>query len=225
VGKSTFASTMPEPVIIPTERGVDQITVARFKTPETFAELWKMVVALDTEEHNYQSIILDTIDATELLIANRIIEEGGPNCKTLEAYGGGYNKWVTREREIWTGLITKLSEMSERFNILLIGHSQLKNVIDPMLSATYDQYRIKIQEKSADVIRQAVDMILFANLNVDVAKDSPRARKGRGIVSGDRLMYTSSVTGVESKNRFNLPNPMPFEWSALEQAVAEFYDK
>jgi hypothetical protein len=114
--------------------------------------------------------------------------------------------------------------MSERFNVLLVAHSQLRTITDPTLSATFDQYRIRIHEKSADVVRQMVDLILFANLDVSISKDNPKARKGRGIISGDRLMYTAPVTGVESKNRFNLENPMPFEWEALEAGIQKFYN-
>lgn len=223
VGKSSFGASLPKPLMIPVERGLDQITVAKFPTPKTFLELWKMVVAFDTEEHDYQSLVIDTIDATELLIFDRVIEEGGPQCNSIETYGGGYGKGYARAREIWAGLLSKLNEMSERFNILLIAHSQLRTINDPTLSATFDQYRIRIHDKSADVVRQMVDLILFANLEINLNKETPKARKGRGVISGDRLMYTAPTTGVESKNRFNLENPMPFEWSALAAGIDKFY--
>ena len=70
-----------------------------------------------------------------------------------------------------------------------------------------------------------VDLILFANLDVTIAKETPKARKGRGVINDDRLMWTSPTTGLEAKNRFSLPNPMPFEWEALEKAIADFYQK
>jgi hypothetical protein len=230
VGKSTFGASLPEPLVIGVERGLDQISVDKLDDPpKTFAEFYGWLDWLADEEHPYKSIVIDTCDALELLMFNRIIEEGGPgcgpNCKTLEAYGGGYNKWISRERELWTGIISKLTEMSERFNILLIAHSQVKNQIDPILSGTYDQHQIKIQEKSAAVIKQAVDLILFANLDVTLSKDSPRARKGRGVISGDRVMYTQPITGAEAKNRFGLESPIEFNWAALSEGINAFYNK
>ena len=224
VGKSTFGASLPEPLVIGVERGLDQISVDKLdEPPKTFAEFYGWLDWLAREEHSFKSIVIDTIDALELLMFNRIIEEGGPNCKTLEAYGGGYNKWISRERELWTGVVTKLTEMSERFNILLIAHSQVKNQIDPILSGSYDQHQIKIQEKSAAIIKQSVDLILFANLDVSLSKESPKARKGRGLVSGDRVLYTQPITGAEAKNRYNLESPLEFSWAALSDGIERFY--
>ena len=223
IGKSTFATGAPDPIFIPTERGLDQITVAKLPTPKDFAELYAQVDALDKEEHSYRSIVLDTLDATELLIWARVCQEA--KVKSIEDYGGGYGKGYVRARELWTGLLQKLSEMSERFNVILLAHAHIKTVNDPSLSTGFDLWRIRLHDKSAEIIRQMVDMILFANLETAIQKDSPKARKGRGVVSGDRQLWTSPATGFEAKNRFNLPSPMPFEWTALEEAIQKFYDQ
>jgi hypothetical protein len=130
-----------------------------------------------------------------------------------------------RARELWTGLLQKFSEMSERFHVLLLAYAHLKTINDPSLAAGFDLWRIRLHDKSAEIIRQMVDLILFANLETTVQKDSPKARKGRGIASGDRQLWTQPATGFEAKNRFNLPSPMPFEWAALEEAINQFYER
>jgi len=223
IGKSTWATGAPKPVFIPVERGLDQITVAKLPTPKDFAELYAQVDALDKEEHDYETIVLDTLDATELLIWQRVCSEG--KVKSIEEYGGGYGKGYVRARELWTGLLNKLSDMSERFNILLLAHAHIKTVNDPSLSTGFDLWRIRLHDKSAEIVRQMVDLILFVQLETTVQKESPKARKGRGIVSGDRVMFTAPATGYEAKNRFNLPSQMPFEYGALDEAIAAFYDK
>jgi len=108
---------------------------------------------------------------------------------------------------------------------LLICHSHLRTVNDPMLAAAYDIHEMKIQPKSAELIRQSVDLILFARIAASLSKETPRARKGRAVVSGDREMYTAPTTGLESKNRFELPNPMEFSWAALEEGIQRFYER
>jgi hypothetical protein len=223
IGKSTWATSAPKPIFIQTERGLDQITVPKLPQPRDFAELYAQVDALDKEEHDYQTIVLDTLDATELLIWQRVCSEG--KVKSIEDYGGGYGKGYVRARELWTGLLQKLSDMSERFNVILLAHAHLKTVNDPSMSAGFDLWRIRLHDKSAEIIRQMVDLLLFAQLETTVTKDSPKARKGRGIVSGDRQIWTQPATGFEAKNRFSLPSPMPFEWAALEEAINNFYDK
>jgi AAA domain len=222
VGKTTWATELPEPVFIPVERGMDHIaSVARFPIPKTLAEFGSYLKALDEEEHSYQSLVIDTADALELLIFDAVMAEG--KVKSIEDFGGGYGKGFTRAREYWARLLSRLTAMSERMNVFLIAHSHLRTVNDPMLATSYDIHEMKIQQKSAELIRQSVDLILFARIATNVAKDSPRARKGRGIVTGDREMYTQPTTGIESKNRFNLESPMEFSWAALSEGIEKFY--
>jgi AAA domain len=227
-GKSTHAATWPKPAMIPVERGLDQITVDKFPTPTTFGELWAQVEYFDANPEDHETLVLDTVDATDVLIQEWVIREAkkaGHEIDSIEEYGGGYGKGYQRAREIWTGLLKRLSGMSERFNVLLIAHSQLKTINVPRLAPSFDQYRIKIQDKSADIIRQMVDMILFVDLDVTVQKDSPKARKGRGIITGDRLLWTQPTTGIEAKNRYNLESPMEFSWGALEAGINKFYER
>jgi hypothetical protein len=226
IGKSTQAASWPKPLIIPVERGLDHITVDKYPTPATFGELWQQVEYFDANSEDHETFVIDTVDATDVLIQEWVIKEGkknGHEINSIEEYGGGYGKGYQRAREIWTGLLKRLLLMSERFNILLLAHSQLKTINVPRLAPSFDQYRIKIQEKSADIIRQMVDMILFVDLDITIDKESPKARKGRGIISGDRIMWTAPMTGIEAKNRFELDNPMEFSWAALSEGIERFY--
>jgi len=223
VGKSTFASEAPEPIFVPCERGLDQITTAKFPTPKDLFEFGSYLKAIEEEPNDYKTLVIDTGDALELLINDAVCDEG--KVKSLEDFGGGYGKGVVRAREYWARLLSRLTRMSEARNVLLICHSHLRTVNDPMLAAAYDIHEMKIQPKSAELIRQSVDLILFARIAASLSKETPRARKGRAVVSGDREMYTAPTTGLESKNRFELPNPMEFSWAALEEGIQKFYDK
>ena len=229
VGKSTFASEMPDPIFIQTERGLDQITVPKFPVPKTFIEFFGQLNALDKEEHDYKSIVIDTADALELLIWQRVCDEG--KVKSMEEYsapgnpGGSYGKGYVRARELWTGVLKQLTEMSERFNIALIAHSHIRSINDPALGTPYDTHEIKVHAKSGEIIKQMVDMLLFVQIETTIQKDSPKAKRGRGIVSEDRIMRTAPGTGFEAKNRFNLESPMEFSWDALKEGINKFYGR
>ena len=222
-GKSTFGSEMPNPIFLQPERGLDQITVPKFPVPKTFVEFYRQLVTLEEEEHGYQSIVIDTVDALEVLIWQRVCDEG--KVKSIEEYAGGYGKGYTRAREIYTGLLRQLTEMSERFNIALLAHSHVRSINDPVLGTAYDSHEIKVQAKSAEIVKQMVDMLLFVQIETTIAKDNPKARKGRGIVSEDRIMRTAPGTGYEAKNRYELPNPMEFSWEALQAGINKFYNR
>jgi hypothetical protein len=221
VGKSTCASEAENPIFIPCERGLDQITTNKFPTPTTLAQFGSYLKALEEEDHDYKTLVIDTADALELLIFDAVMAEG--KVKSIEDFGGGYGKGFTRAREYWARLLTKLTAFSERMNVLLIAHTHLRTVNDPMLGSAYDVFELKIQQKSAELIRQSVDLILFARLATSIAKDAPKARKGRALISGDREMYTQPTTGIEAKNRYNLPSPMEFSWAALADGIEKFY--
>ena len=223
VGKSTFGASASNPIFIPCERGLDQITVPKFPTPKTLAEFGTYLNAVDTEEHDYQTVVIDTADALELLIFDAVCNEG--KVKSIEEFGGGYGKGFTRAREYWARLLTRLTALSERMNVLLVAHSHLRTVNDPMLATAYDIHEPKIQAKSIELIRQSVDLIMFARIQTSVIKDGPKARKGRGLIGDDREMFTQPTTGIECKNRFNLESPMEFNWATLQAGIDAFYNK
>jgi hypothetical protein len=223
VGKSTFGASAPNPIFIPCERSLDQITVAKFPTPKTLTEFGTYLNAVDTEEHDYETLVIDTADALELLIFDAVCNEG--KVKSIEEFGGGYGKGFTRAREYWARLLNRLTALSERMNVLLIAHSHLRTVSDPMLATAYDIHEPKIQAKSIELIRQAVDLIMFARIQTSVVKEGTKSRKGRGIIGEDREMFTQPTTGIESKNRFNLESPMDFNWATLQQGIDAFYNK
>ena len=222
VGKTTFASQATNPIIIPCERGADQINCAKFPVPKNLTEFSSYLKAIDEEEHDYQTLVIDTIDAFELLVNEAVCAEG--KVKALDEYGGGYGRGGARVKEYFARLLNRLTALSERMNVLLIAHSHLKTVNDPMLSAAFDIHELKLSPKSAELVRQYCDLILFARIATIISKDTPKARKGRGIVTGDREMYTQPTSGLESKNRYNLESPMEFSFEALQAGIDKFYD-
>src|SRR5258707_14723539 len=131
IGKSTWAAGAPKPIFISTARGLDQLNVAKLPQPRDFKALYEQIMALKSEEHDYQTAVLDTIDGTELLIFGRACQEG--KVTSIEQFAGGYGKGFQRVRELWVGLLNKLTEMSERMKIVLIPHSMIKTIADPSL--------------------------------------------------------------------------------------------
>jgi hypothetical protein len=101
----------------------------------------------------------------------------------------------------------------------------VKAFSDPSLSASYDQWRMRLHPSAADTVKQSVDLLLFANIQRVIDRETPKAKKGRAIVTEERELWTTPTTGIECKNRMDLDNPLPFEWSALEEAVSAFYGR
>lgn len=221
IGKTTWASKAPSPIFIPCERGADQVGPERFPTPETFSEFRQMCGAIANQKHSYKTLVIDTADGLEPLIWAEVCEE--KKVKSIEElkWGEGY----TAAKGKWRTLLNSLVRLSEKMNIIILCHSHIKTFNDPALPDPYDMHRLKLHDKSAEVLRDVCDNILFACHEVSLVKDAPKDSKGRGLHSGNRIIRTSAGTGYEAKNRFNLPEEIPLEWAELEEGVKSFYAK
>ena len=66
IGKSTTASQAPKPIFIATEDGLDQIDCDSFPLARRFDEVMSALSALYTEKHDYQSVVIDSLDWVRL---------------------------------------------------------------------------------------------------------------------------------------------------------------
>ncbi|MEO5355430.1 MAG: ATP-binding protein [Magnetococcus sp. XQGC-1] len=80
VGKSTFAARSPKPVFIITEDGLGLLQVTSFPQARTFVEVLEALDSLLNEPHDFETVVLDSLDWLEPLIwaevcrANRVKE-------------------------------------------------------------------------------------------------------------------------------------------------------
>src|SRR6516162_9733210 len=218
VGKSTMCSHAPNPIFIGAEKGTEQLDVARFPQTDSIGELLAQVRALQTEKHEFDSVVVDSLDWVEPLIWKAVCDEG--KVETIEQYAGGYGKGYVRALDLWRTLLRELSVLNERMHVLLIGHAQIKSFQDPELPTAYDRYQLKINDKAAALVREAADAVLFARFETALVKTNG---KTRAYGEGNRIMYTESRPGWDAKNRFNLPFCMPLDWKTFGEAIRAFY--
>src|SRR3990167_8891677 len=72
IGKSTFGAHAPDPIFLAAEDGVRHLDVASFPEPKTWAEVMEAVGTLLTETHTYKTLVVDTLDWIEPLIADDV---------------------------------------------------------------------------------------------------------------------------------------------------------
>jgi hypothetical protein len=218
VGKTCFASHSPRPIFIGAEKGTEQLDVARFPQVESIGELLSQVRALQTERHEFATVVLDSLDWVEPLIWKAVCDEA--KVETIEQAFGGYGKGYARALDLWRTLLKELSILNDRMHVLLIGHAQIKSFQDPELPTAYDRYQLKINEKAAALVREAADAVLFARFETELVKTNG---KTRAYGEGKRIVYTESRPGWDAKNRFNLPFCMVLDWKTFGDAIRSFY--
>src|SRR5262249_52072228 len=181
-------------------------------------ELLAQVRALQAEKHEFDSVVLDSLDWVEPLIWKAVCEEG--KVETIEQYAGGYGKGYVRALDLWRTLFKELSVLNHHMHVLLIGHAQIKSFQDPELPTAYDRYQLKINDKAAALVREAADAVLFARFETELVKTNG---KTRAYGEGRRIMFTESRPGFDAKNRFNLPFVLPLDWKTFGDAIRAFY--
>jgi len=215
IGKSSFAAGANKPIFILTEDGLGSLKVDHFPMAQSFDDVMGAIDSLYTEKHDFETVVLDSLDWLEAIIQREI--EAKHEAKDL-AYGKGALIAAEKWREILEGFNALRNDKG--MAVILIAHTTIKRFDSPE-TEPYDRYQPKLQERSNAVVREWCDALLFANYktivkNADVGFNKAVAR---GISTGERLLYTSEKPAYMAKNRYNLPESIPLSWNAFIEAM------
>jgi len=216
VGKSTFAAGAPNPIFIQTEDGLGTLESARFPMIESVDQIRAAIGTLYQQEHEFETVVLDSADHLELIISREI--ETKYDAKDL-----AYGKSAIKQSEIWQELLGGFSALrnDKGMSIIILAHTQIKRFDSPE-TEPYDRYVMKLQERSSSYLREWCDALLFANYRTVVKKAEVGFNKevARGITTGERLIFTTEKPAYQAKNRYGLPDSLPLNWAALSNAIA-----
>ena len=106
-------------------------------------------------------------------------------------------------------------------NVCLVCHSMIRKFELPDEMGSYDRYMLKLNEKNiAPIIKEWVDMMLFVNYRTDIVTDADgKTKKGKG--GQKRIMYANHSACWDAKNRFGLPDEMPFDFGQIAHLFGE----
>jgi hypothetical protein len=216
VGKSTFASYAPGPVFIQTEDGLGGIDCDKFPLATTFGQVMEAMGELYTDEHPYRTVVVDSLDWLERLIWAEVCAKRGFESVEDAPYGKGYVFALNEWRQFLEGLTALRNDRG--MTTVLIAHARIERFEDPEAEA-YDRYVPRLHRLASQVIQEWSDEVLFAGFKVitrqtDVGFDRKRTR---GIGTGERVLRTVERPSHLAKNRLNLPEELPLNWSAYAQ--------
>ena len=131
VGKSTFAASAPKPIFIQTEDGLGEIDCAKFPLVGSFDEMMAQLAAIRDEEHEYQTLVIDSLDWLERIIWDRVCADYGVKC--IEKADGGYGKGYTHALTYWRQVVKILNEIRSKRSmaIILVAHAKVERFEDP----------------------------------------------------------------------------------------------
>lgn len=221
VGKSSWASGAPGALFLCPENGTPHLDIARLPTPETWDELFQ-VLELASSDPDCKSLVIDPVNWLEDLVFARVV--GGPGAKPsdntrdqLEKHGGGFGKGYNAAVSHWRTLIKELetNHYNKGRNVIFLAHATKKRFSDPT-GVEFDRYELQMHEKSAGLIKQWVDDILFFRHEI-----LTRVEGGKtvAVATDARVVHTEWSKAWDAGNRSSLPAEMGMSWDEYWTAV------
>lgn len=224
IGKTTFAAGAPKPIFLFTEEGQGSLDVKRFEPRpndpvlRSWGEIIECLSFLREAEHDFETIVLDTMDFAEPLLQRYTAERWSKTDIEEFGYGKGYVYAAEECRNLlaWLDLLRTERKMA----VVVLCHSETKKFESPEL-ASYDRYKLRLHDKVAAIIHDWADALLFANYRTHVVTDKEafnRERK-RAVGQGERIIHTEERPAFWAKNRYGLPPELPLSWKAFQDAI------
>lgn len=211
IGKSTFAAQFPEPLFIDTEGSTKDMDVARTPAPSSWTMLMEQVIYIKEHPELCQTLVIDTADWAEDLCSTYICSKSQKSGIEDFGYGKGY----TYLQEEFGRLLNRLEEVIKKgIHVVLTAHAQTRKFEQPDELGAYDRWELKMTRQVAPMIKEWADMVLFANYKTfSVAVDDKgKKHKAQG---GKRVMYTQHHPCWDAKNRYGLPDEVPFDYNEI----------
>ena len=217
IGKSTFAAGAKNPIFIPTEDGLGDLDVQKFPLATSFEDVIEALGALGREEHNFDTVVIDSLDWLEPLVWDATCRR--LNVKSIEepGYGKGYTENMD-EWKVFFDYVTALRNF-KGMTTIMIAHNTIVKIEDP-IHPSYDMHDLKLHKKAAAKVKEFADIIGFATMKAIVTTEKGGFNKTRNriIESGEgRVLYLSPTPAFVAKNRCHTPDVIPLDWTEFEK--------
>lgn len=215
IGKTTLASHFPRPIFIDTEGSTRHMDVSRTEKPTSWPMLMEQVEYIRNNPGVCSTLIIDTADWAEQLCMGNVCA----NKKISGIEDIGYGKGYVYLAEEFGRLLNMLEEVvANGVHVVLTAHAMMRKFEQPDEMGAYDRWELKLQKRTAALVKEWSDLLLFANYKtMSVATDDKGKKfKAQG---GRRVMYTTHHPCWDAKNRLGLPEELPLDFSALTQYI------
>ena len=218
VGKSSTAARAEKPIFIQTEDGLGNIECARFPLATRYSDVLEALTTLYTEQHDYRTVVIDSVDWLERLIWADVCNKRGVESLEDIPYAKGYVFALTQWREVLAGLDALRRDRG--MTVILIAHAKIERFENPETDS-YDRYVPRLHKLASALIQEWCDEVLFATYRVHTkTSDAGFNRKRiKGVGTGERVLRTTERPSHVAKNRLNLPDEIPLDYNVYAAFV------
>ena len=209
VGKTSLASTYPNPIFIDCEGSTVKLDVSRLfvKNYSEYIETCNLIHGEDGD--SFQTVVIDTTDWLENMVINEILREDGAKTitdKKFYSFGLGEKRI---EEFFRLKIIPTFEQMlNDGKNVVLVSHAHIKGIDDPMMGR-YDHYTLKMGKTASAVLKEWVNSVFFMNYEQSIQKDYTIA-KDRAVGGTTVCVHTQRTVQYNAKRRDPLPDKIKF---------------
>jgi len=185
IGKTTWASQAPAPIFIAPEQGAGLLSIDYIDV-HSYDETIAALAELAKTQHDYKSVVIDTIDQLDSWVRRDIEKKHGRALEDM-SFGKGYVLAEEAHRE----LFERCNVLWQKgINIICLAHADVKKY-EPPEGVAYTAWSPRLQNRTAKVWCEGVDAVLFASFV-----------QNNG--SLERVIQTTPSVAWTAKNRFGL---------------------
>lgn len=219
IGKSTFAASAPNAIGIMTEDGLSGIDAQAFPLATTLDDVYQAIGTLLNEEHDFQTVFLDSLDWTEPLIHAHVCAANG--WKDIEApgYGRGYVAAAAEWKNLLEGFETLRRDRG--MGVILICHVKQKRIESPTHEG-YDAWVLKTHDRASALVMEWADIVGYAAHRVALKKTDAGfgQKENKATSTKERVLHMDPHPAYPSGNRFGLTD-CPLSWDAFASQLTQ----
>lgn len=216
MGKTSLAATFPKPIFIRAEDGLQAIpenrrpdafpVLAGQTAQATVNALWDQLIALMQEDHDYKTVVIDSVTALERMFISAVLESD-PRAKSINQALGGYGAGVSAVAAMHQRVRKAAGLLNERkgMHVVFVAHADVETMRPPDAD-DYQRYSLRLPPKSLPPYVDDVDVVAFLRLETFTRGEDGERKKA--ISTGDRELVLHATASNVSKNRYGVTEPM-----------------
>lgn len=211
IGKSTFAASAPNAIGICTEDGMAGIDGQAFPLCRTLDEVYSCIGVLMNEEHDFQTVFLDSLDWTEPLLHAHVCAQNKWDSIESPGYGKGYIAAAAEWKTLLDGF--EQLRLQRSMGVILVSHVKQKRIESPTHEG-YDAFVLKLHDRASALAEEWADIIGFAAHRITLKKTDAGfgQKETKAMKTGERMLYLEAHPAYPSGNRFGLTD-CPLSWA------------
>lgn len=202
IGKSEWCSIADGALFLSTEPGLNFLEVYQIPIA-TWDELLAACAEIAEGNHQFKTIIVDTVDNAYRMCSDYICKKFGAEHESEIGYGKGYSL-INNE---FQRVLNKLAFLP--YGLFLVSHSQEVEI--ETRTGKYTKTVPTLPEKARRIVLGLVDMILFCDIETATGPDNK--------VMARRVMRTKPSLYYEAGDRTKrLPDVIDFDYTRFIEA-------